>query len=453
MGGDGYRREVTPFGGWITDSKHRLVPVETAPHIGCFAVSGVGKTRRWLSQAAVLWPGPALVSSSKDDLWQLVGSLRYGAAAYLVDLRPVDAAPYQDLGLIRCQYDPTRLIDTFDDAKYLAKTLLSVSGVAVRGGFRASSDAGTWDALAAAPLTCLLWAASPRCTNAGMQWTLAAAENVTVTKDDDGEPIYNRSGIGWAAASAWAPEALFAIRTRRVLEYDRKMRDSVSLGITKVLTPWLETYARNSSLPPLTTDWLDDNTATVYLLSTDDGATAGQAICLADHLINVQRQKTARGEDRPRLGIFLDEVANTPLPMLPKYLTESRGLGCNICFAAHAGSQLDSVYGGLQGRAIRDVLPAALLLRGSHEQDLLASASFWAGKTTRSHHGYGGDGADRSLHRGFGNALEPEELIPRSVGEGRLIVRGSPGAMVTLMEWAEFTKYLTELRAARTSRR
>ena len=40
MGGDGYRREVTPFGGWITDSKHRLVPVETAPHIGCFAVSG-----------------------------------------------------------------------------------------------------------------------------------------------------------------------------------------------------------------------------------------------------------------------------------------------------------------------------------------------------------------------------------------------------------------------------
>jgi hypothetical protein len=37
---------------------------------------GPGKTRRWLSQSAVLWPGPAVVSSSKDDLMQMV-SLRF----------------------------------------------------------------------------------------------------------------------------------------------------------------------------------------------------------------------------------------------------------------------------------------------------------------------------------------------------------------------------------------
>ncbi|MBV8348232.1 MAG: TraM recognition domain-containing protein, partial [Mycolicibacterium sp.] len=154
-------------------------------------------------------------------------------------------------------------------------------------------------------------------------------------------------------------------------------------------------------------------------------------------------------EDRPRLGLFLDELANTPIPMLPKYLTESRGLGCNICFAAHAGSQLDSVYGALQGKAIRDVLPAALLLKGSHEQDILASAAAWAGKTTRTHFGYGNDGESRSLGRSFENALELEELMPRNVGEGRLVVRGSPGTKVTLLDWPQFVKYIDELNRLR----
>jgi type IV secretion system protein VirD4 len=444
-----YRPEVTPFGGWITDPQGRLKPVQTAPHIGCFAVSGVGKTRRWLSQSAVLWPGPALVSSSKDDIWQLVSSLRYPGRSYLVDLRPVDTGPLAP-GLIRCQYDPTRLIERFDDAAYLSKTLLSVSGVALKGGYRAGgNDTSTWDTLAYAPLACLLWAASPQCTDGGIEWALGAAENVAIPRDDDGNAVYNRSGMGWAAATAWTPEILYALRTRRVLEYDRKMRDSVALGITKVLSPWLVTLTRNRDLPFLTIGWLSDNTATVYLLSTDDGETAGQAITLMDHLINVQRQKTARGEDRPRLGLFLDEIANTPLPMLPKYLTESRGLGCNICFCAHASAQLDSVYGTVQGRAIVDVLPAALLLKGAHEQHILASASFWSGKTTRAHNSYGSDGADRSLHRTFENALEPEELIPRSLDQGRLVVRGSPGVMVKLQEWREFVPYLRELRTAR----
>jgi type IV secretion system protein VirD4 len=53
------------------------------------------------------------------------------------------------------------------------------------------------------------------------------------------------------------------------------------------------------------------------------------------------------------------------------------------------------------------------------------------------------------LHRSFENALEPEELIPRSLDEGRLIIRGSPGTMVTLLEWREFVTYLKQLRTAR----
>jgi hypothetical protein len=87
MGNDGgagsspreYQPPVTPVAGWVADERtRRLRPLETAPHIGAFAPLGTGKTRKWSAQSAVLWPGPALVSSSKDDLMQMVASRRYG---------------------------------------------------------------------------------------------------------------------------------------------------------------------------------------------------------------------------------------------------------------------------------------------------------------------------------------------------------------------------------------
>ena len=90
--GEAYRPQLTPFAGWTRDSKGRLVPLESAPHVGGFAPPGTGKTRRWLAQSAVLWPGPAFVSSSKDDLMQMVASRRAGLIA-LLDLRPITRKP------------------------------------------------------------------------------------------------------------------------------------------------------------------------------------------------------------------------------------------------------------------------------------------------------------------------------------------------------------------------
>ena len=86
---------------------------------------------------------------------------------------------------------------------------------------------------------------------------------------------------------------------------------------------------------------------------------------------------------------------------------------------------------------------------GSHERELMESAAFWAGKATRSHQSYTHNHDDTTTSRAFGNALEPEELLPRNTGEARLIPRGTPGEMVELMDWNEFVKYLDELRDAR----
>ncbi|MGA9376726.1 type IV secretory system conjugative DNA transfer family protein [Mycolicibacterium mageritense] len=444
-----YRAPVTPFAGWVFDElRGRLVPLETAPHIGAFAPPGTGKTRKWLSQAAVLWPGPAVVSSSKDDLMQMVASRRFGPAA-LLDLRPI-AAPYYPAELQAYRFDPAAWITSLEDAKAVARTLLSTSSVALSGsGFR-SSDSGPWDDLAFAPLTCLLYAASPHGLGLGIDWVLEAAENVSLPEVWPSSPQMS-SNPSWVTAAVWTANRYFEARVRSVLQMEAKQRDSVKITVTKVLTAWLQTMERDRGLPVLDADFLEDPSATIYLLTPFDGTVAAQAITLMDQLINRQRVKVAQWEEFARLGMFLDEITNTPLPFLPQYIAESRGLGVSLCFAAQAGEQLDAIYGPLQGAAIRAVVPASLLMYGSHEKDLMESASFWSGKTTRSQQSYDHSLDSTSSSRSFGNALEPEELMPPNDQHARLVVRGTPGQMVTLIDWTEFVEYLDELRAARSA--
>ena len=93
----------------------------------------------------------------------------------------------------------------------------------------------------------------------------------------------------------------------------------------------------------------------------------------------------------------------------------------SICAAAQASSQLDVVCGALQGRAIRDVVPATLIMYGAHEEELMRSAAFWAGKTTRSQQSYDHNLDGKTTSRQFGNALEPEELSPPNMDQARLL--------------------------------
>ena len=76
---------------------------------------------------------------------QMVASRRYGPAA-LLDLRPI-AAPYYPADLRPYRFDPTAWITGLEDAKAVARTLLSTSAVALSGSsFRGSDPARgmTW---------------------------------------------------------------------------------------------------------------------------------------------------------------------------------------------------------------------------------------------------------------------------------------------------------------------
>jgi type IV secretion system protein VirD4 len=97
----------------------------------------------------------------------------------LLDLRAI-TPPFYPSEFTPCRYDPTALVRTLEDAQAAAETLLSMSAVGFGGSqARPAADNGMWENLAFAPLTCLLYAASPAATGFGMEWVLEAAEDVS----------------------------------------------------------------------------------------------------------------------------------------------------------------------------------------------------------------------------------------------------------------------------------
>ncbi len=259
-----YRPPVTPFAGWTRNAQNRLVPLETAPHIGAFAPPGTGKTRRWLAQSAVLWPGPCLVSSSKDDLMQMVASRRGGPVA-LLDLRPIKA-PFYPAEFTRYRFDPTALIETFEDAQNLTESLLSSASMDLSGqSFRGGGDPGPWNDLARAPLTCLLYAASPAAVGRGNR--VGAARSRECGDSQAKRLLPTSFDPGWACAAAWTGDLVYEARVRAVLEMEAKQRDSVKMTVTKVLTAWLLTSRRDKPHPTFDLSFFDDPTATLYLLT------------------------------------------------------------------------------------------------------------------------------------------------------------------------------------------
>ena len=86
-----------------------------------------------------------------------------------------------------------------------------------------------------------------------------------------------------------------------------------------------------AACPHSTPAFLDEPGATLYVLSPAEGTAAPLAVTLMEQLIRRQRIKVGQWEAYPRIGMFLDELPNTPLPKILQYFAEARGLGVSIC--------------------------------------------------------------------------------------------------------------------------
>ena len=188
--------------------------------------------------AAVLWGGPAVVVSSKDDLFQLVMERRYGPKA-LIDLRPDYDADYPGVDMM--SFDPTKLISTPDQAVTAANTMMQMSAVGLGSGIDQVSDGGIWESNTEGPLAAMLYAASPKGNNAGIEWVLLAVDNMRL-EDPNSQMSLEP---GWQmAADIVSNMPLFHNALMRTLLMDHRQRDSIALTMRKAVMPWMRLALR-----------------------------------------------------------------------------------------------------------------------------------------------------------------------------------------------------------------
>jgi hypothetical protein len=377
----------------------------------------------------VLWGGPAVVVSSKDDLMQYVMECRWGPKA-LIDLRPLAAPVYPD-GVEPFLYDPTASIFTPHEALTVAETIMQMATVGFGSGADQVSDGGIWESQAAGPLAALLYAASPAGNGEGMGWVLRAVDNLDADR---------RSEPGWhQAAYVCHRFEVLALGMLRILDMEPRQRDSVTITMRKAVTPWLRTSFSVTLTEAFDPRFLDDPQATLFVLAPADGAVAGAAVTLLDALVRRWREKTASRTPMERLLMIVDELPNTaPIPSLRRIVGEGRGLGINLVAAVQATSQLDTVYGTVYANELRDIFPAAVIMYGAREVELLEAAEHWSGLTTRRPESFDQSDGRRSLSSELDAGLRWQELLPPNREHARLLIRGTVGALVEIPDWAVF---------------
>ncbi|MDV6979280.1 type IV secretory system conjugative DNA transfer family protein [Mycobacterium intracellulare] len=427
-----YRPPSSPYCGFSRDSStQQLSAAEGACHLLVSAPTETGKTRGVLAPAAVLWGGPAVCVSPKDDLMWLVCQRRWGPKQ-VIDLRPDYSPVYPTDAQVR-SFDPTALISTPDQAVTAANTMMQMSAVGLGSSIDQVSDAGIWEANTEGPLAAMLYAASPCGHGKGIDWVLLAVDNL---EQDDKDP----DAPGWhSAARQVASQPLFRNALMRTLAMEPKQRDSIALTMRKAVTPWMRLGLRGVNAPCFDDAFLSDPDATLFILAPAEGSIAGAAVTLLDHLVRSWRGKTARKEMLHRLLMVIDEATNVaPMPALRRYVSEGRGLGVNLVLAVQASCQFDTIYGSAYARELRATFPAALIMYGADEMEMLQRGEQWSRETTRRQESFDQATGAKTLSSQLGPSLDYRRLLPQNRGQARLLRRGTAGITTELPDWPDF---------------
>lgn len=459
----------TPYCGLQYDEKtHQPFMAESASHLLISAPTRTGKTRRILSPAAIVHPGPYVGVSSKPDLAALVMSRRYMGPVGVIDLRPTKAVVWP-ANVRQLVTDPTGAIETGDDALTVAETMLATSGVGFGGAASGQTVAagGLWETSAAAPLACLLYAASPKGNRLGMPWVLRAVATRGDDEDDDahaGEVEFP----SWTNAYALCPYPHLREPLMELITMDARLRDSVTITMKKATTPWVRLGLINNDdattpspglVERMTIDSFDvsmlkDPNASLFVIAPNSGTVAGAAVALIDSIIQYFRKKSDTHQLTHRLLLELDEVCNScPLPSLLNYVGESAGLGVNIMATVQATEHFDVVFGKQYAEALRVMFPGTLVMYGSHEKYILEQASDWLGLATRRTEAYEPNSGSRGQSSVFGPQIDWQDFLPQNREEAHLLSRGAPGTKVHIPDWAEFIAIWDRVVEQRASRK
>lgn len=415
----------TPYAGSIDG-----VPVETAPHVLVSGPTGRGKTTRILSMGAKMWVGPRVIVSSKTDYlrWVVKKGIAQRGPLYVMDLAgelDPDFDWLQGVDYQMVTSDPTSLIANDDDALAMASLLMKVGSLgASDGGNSGSGDDAFWQTQAVQPLAALLLAG--KTSGEGIAWTVRAVSKPAKSDESDDSP-------SWAIAYGLVEKTSFhAESLTAVVDMEAKLRDSIIATMKAGLAPWLLTNVRGQrgSVPFAPSMLEGPNEPTLAIIAPSDGVAAGAAVGAIETVIRHWRRGVERG--LMRLLLSVDEAVNTaPLPKLPTYITEARGLGVACVIAVQSTNQMELRWGETGAKVLREVFPAFLILDGAPEFEALELASKWSGEHDVWRETINAD-QSKSMSAEKAPRRSASELLPTSVEEGRLLLYGKEGTLVQL---------------------
>ncbi|GAB4710608.1 hypothetical protein MOKP122_48390 [Mycobacterium avium subsp. hominissuis] len=103
-----------------------------------------------------------------------------------------------------------------------------------------------------------------------------------------------------------------------------------------------------------------------------------------------------------------------------------------------ASCQFDTVYGSAYARELRATFPAALIMYGADEMEMLQRGEQWSRETTRRQESFDQATGGKTLSSQLGPSLDYRRLLPQNRGEARLLRRGTAGITTELPDWQEF---------------
>lgn len=418
-------RTQTPYAGSIGGA-----PVETDAHVLVSGPTGRGKTTKILSMGALLWRGPRVLVSSKTDFlrWVVRKGIAKRGRLFVMDLAGELDASFDWLQNVAYQMvtsDPTALIQNDDDALAMASLLMKVGSLgASDGGDSGNGDDAFWRTQAAQPLAALLLAG--KASGEGIAWTVRAVSKTMKTDENDTSP-------SWAWAYQYVKDTSFhAENLQSVVEMEAKLRDSIIATMKAGLAPWLLTNVRGdaNAIPfaPAMLEGTDE--PTLAIIAPSDGVAAGAAVGAIETIIRHWRRGVEHGLMRVLLSI--DEAVNTaPIPKLPTYITEARGLGVACVVAVQSSTQMQLRWGEVGAKVLREVFPAFLILDGAPEFEALELAEKWSGE-----HDVLRETIDAKMEKSVATEKAPRmtvsQMLPNGVEEGRLLLNGRHGVKVEL---------------------
>jgi type IV secretion system protein VirD4 len=397
-------------------------PIFTGPEHAALIIGPPrsGKTSSVVIPAVALWPGPAVVTSTKPDVLRITSPLRsrMGRVWHWDPTGTTDSPA----GATRLRWSPVPGCADWDTAVQRAWALATTARTGPLG------DSAHWVERAQALLAPLLHAAAVADIDLTGVLTWLHTRNIL-------EPL----GILDSPRFTVAHQLLQGIAATETREQS---------GIWSTADSLLAAYRTHATLsaaeaPNFEPRRFVTSADTIYITAPADSQAqhAPLICCLLDQ---IRRAVTERPHPEPRMLWALDEVANiAPLPTLPSVVADGGGQGLVVLAALQDLSQARTRWGGAADGFLT-LFPTTVLLPGVADPGTLKTISTIAGQVDRPQvtttRGW------RASSRSTTTRKEPL-LAEHEIAQGRpghaLIIQSARPARLLLTPW-HTTPWLTE---------